>query len=80
MCSYTVAHYQVHRALLVDSVPYAVVLVALDDVPQVRVIGNVVGIPSSKCPHRDGRRSTWEEPVAEDGAVIRLLHWAPTSD
>lgn len=77
--SYTVAHYPVHRALA-DSVPYAVVLVALDEAPQVRVIGNVVGIPPSQVRIGMAVEATWEERVADDGALIRLLQWVPTSD
>jgi uncharacterized OB-fold protein len=69
--SYTVVHHSVHPALD-DAVPYTVVLVALDEVPEVRVVGNlldgdaVIGMPVV---------ATWEELAAEDGTVVRLPQW-----
>lgn len=68
--SYTVAHYPAHRALA-DAVPYTIVLVSLDDAPQVRVIGNLDGpvhIGMPVVPY-------WEERTAEDGTVVLLPQW-----
>ncbi|MPY94361.1 MAG: DNA-binding protein [Acidimicrobiia bacterium] len=74
--SYTVAHYAVNRALH-DAVPYAVVLVSLDDAPHLRVVGNAPGVPIEEV--RIGLPVTayWEERVAEDGTVLRLPQWRP---
>lgn len=69
--SYTVVHYAANKALA-DAVPYTVVLVSLDDEPDIRVIGNIegtevrIGMPVV---------ATWEERTAEDGTVILLPQW-----
>lgn len=77
--SYTVVHYAAHAALAA-AVPYTVVLVSLDDAPQLRVVGNLVG---------DGHDdevavhigmpvvATWEERTAEDGTAVLLAQWRP---
>lgn len=41
--SYTIVHHPVHP-LMAEMVPYAVVLVALDDYPHVRYTGNLIGV------------------------------------
>lgn len=41
--SFTIVHYAANAALA-DAVPYAVVLVALDELPEVRVVGNVLDV------------------------------------
>jgi uncharacterized OB-fold protein len=74
--SYTVAHYAAHRSLA-DAVPYAVVLVALDDAPDVRVIGNLVGAEPSQARIGLPVEAVWEERVVDDGTVIRLPQWMP---
>jgi uncharacterized OB-fold protein len=69
--SYTVCHYAASPALR-DAVPYTVVLVALDDAPHVRVVGNLdgddvtIGMPVV---------ATWEVRTAEDGTEIHLPQW-----
>ena len=71
--SYTVVHYAANAALA-DAVPYVVVLVNLDDAPQIRVVGNLLG-------DTDGVHigmpvaATWDERTAEDGTVILLPQW-----
>ncbi|HTN80233.1 MAG TPA: OB-fold domain-containing protein [Acidimicrobiales bacterium] len=68
--SFTVVHYAANRAL-VDSVPYTVVLVSLDDAPQLRVVGNIEGpveIGMKVVPY-------WEERSADDGTVVLLPQW-----
>jgi uncharacterized OB-fold protein len=71
--SYTVAHYAANKALA-DSVPYTVVLVSLDDAPEIRVVGNMpgtevhIGMPVV---------AEWEERTAEDGTTILLPQWRP---
>ncbi|MFV0308372.1 MAG: Zn-ribbon domain-containing OB-fold protein [Desertimonas sp.] len=72
--SFTVVHHPANPALA-EAVPYTVVLVALDDDPDRRVVGSyegprpVIGQPV---------RAVWHERTAEDGTVIRLPSWIPT--
>ncbi|MDH4144320.1 MAG: OB-fold domain-containing protein [Acidimicrobiia bacterium] len=73
--SYTVAHYAVNRALA-DHVPYAVVLVSLDDAPEVRVIGNIVGIDPAEVHIGMAVRALWERHEV-DGDVVELPLWEP---
>jgi len=71
--SYTIAHYAANPALA-GSVPYTVVLVSLDDAPQIRVVGNLpgtdvaIGMPVV---------ADWDEHTAEDGTRILLPQWRP---
>jgi uncharacterized protein len=71
--SYTIAHYAANAALA-GSVPYTVVLVSLDDAPQIRVVGNLPGTDVSI-----GMRvvADWDEHTAEDGTRILLPQWRP---
>ena len=72
--SYTVAHHSVHSAL--DAfVPYAVVLVSLDEVPELRVVGNLLGVAVDEIAIGMAVVATWEERTADDGTVIRLPQW-----
>ncbi len=73
--SYTVAHYAVHPALA-DAVPYAVVLVVLDDDPEIRVVGNVVGLPPDDISIGMAVSAVWESHDVDD-EVVRLLMWTP---
>jgi uncharacterized OB-fold protein len=73
--SYTVAHYPVNRAL-VDAVPYAVVLVSLDDAPEIRVIGNVLDVPPDQVRIGMPVEAVWEEREV-DGDRLRIPQWVP---
>jgi uncharacterized OB-fold protein len=70
--SYTVAHYAANKALAA-SLPYTVVLVSLDDAPQIRVIGNLIDGPDVHI----GMPvvAEWDEHTAEDGTQILLPQW-----
>ena len=74
--SYTVVHYPTNPAL-VGAVPYAVVLVALDDAAHLRVVGNMPETPLDDV--HIGLRVVpyWEDRVADDGAAVRLPQWRP---
>lgn len=74
--SYTVAHYPVHRALA-DAVPYAVVLVSLDEAPEIRVVGNVVELAPQEVRIGLAVTATWEERVVDD-ETIQFLQWRPS--
>jgi uncharacterized OB-fold protein len=74
--SYTVVHYPTNPALA-GAVPYVVVLVSLDDAPNLRVVGNMpetdpadvrIGMPV--VPY-------WLDRVADDGTAVRLPQWRP---
>jgi uncharacterized OB-fold protein len=72
--SYTVVHHSVHPAL--DGfVPYTVVLVALDDEPGVRVVGNLLDVPVDEVAIGMPVVATWEELAGEDGTVVLLPQW-----
>ncbi len=72
--SYTIVHHAVHPTLE-SSVPYAVVLVALDDVPKVRVVGNLRDVAMSDVAIGLPVEAIWEERPAEDGVVVLLPQW-----
>jgi hypothetical protein len=69
--SWTTVEHQVHRAF---PVPYTIVLVELEDAPEVRLIGYLPGRPelTAGMPMR-----VWFEPVGDDGT--RLPQWLPSS-
>ncbi|HET6795230.1 MAG TPA: OB-fold domain-containing protein [Acidimicrobiales bacterium] len=77
--SYTVAHYPVHPALA-GSVPYAVVLVSLDDAPETRVVGNMPGTPLEEIRIGLPVAAVWEERKAEDGTLLLMPHWTIRRD
>ena len=68
--SYTVVHHAAHPALA-DAVPYTVVLVALDDAPSVRVVGNT----DDAARIGDRVDAHWEERVNTDGETVLLPFW-----
>jgi uncharacterized protein len=70
--SFTVVHYAPSPALA-DSVPYAVVLVSLDELPEVRVIGNLPDTDPATVKIGMAVTAYWEE---RDGGV-RLPQWRP---
>jgi hypothetical protein len=72
--SYTVAHYAVHPALQAAT-PYAVVLVSLDERPEVRVVGNLLDVAADEITIGLPVEAEWEERTADDGEVILLPQW-----
>jgi uncharacterized OB-fold protein len=76
---FTIVHHAVHP-LLAEKVPYNVVVVALDDHPDLRVVGNV--IDGGEVRNGDRVRCTWTEPLpSPDGkSVIRLPQWILESE
>jgi uncharacterized OB-fold protein len=71
--SYTVVHYPVNAALA-ESVPYAVVLVELDDDPGIRVVGNILGCDPGEVRIGLSVEATWEARSDAEGTV-HLLQW-----
>ena len=73
--SHTVIHHPVHPALK-DAVPYTVILVSLDDAPDVRITGNLIDAESADLRIGLRVRAVWEEvPDPNGGEPIRLPQW-----
>jgi len=71
--SYTVAHHAANP-LLADRIPYAIVLVSLDELPGVRIVGNLLDVPPTEIEIGMPVGATWEE-IELDGDLIRLPQW-----
>lgn len=76
--SYTVVHHPVNGALA-PAVPYVVALVGLDEAPQVRVLANLLDVERDDITMGMAVAADWADRVAENGDVIRLLQWRPTT-
>jgi uncharacterized OB-fold protein len=73
--SVAVIHHAVHPALR-SRVPYAVVLVALDDAPHVRLLGNVLNRPPDEIAIGARARVVFEEVVdPESRETLRIPQW-----
>jgi uncharacterized protein len=73
--SFIVVHHPVAPALK-DAVPYAVVLVSLDDVPAARVLGNVVNRPPGEIAIGQRVRAVFQQ--VEDavaGVTLQFPEW-----
>jgi uncharacterized OB-fold protein len=73
--SVSVVHYPVHPAL-VDAVPYAVVLVSVEEAPDVLISGNVVGTAPDDVGIGNAVRAVFEEVRdPESGETLRIPQW-----
>jgi hypothetical protein len=73
--SVAVVHRAVHPALA-SRVPYAVVLVSLDDAPGVRLLGNVLNRTHDRVAIGDRVRVVFEEARdPETGETLRIPQW-----
>jgi uncharacterized OB-fold protein len=73
--SVVVVHHPVHPALRAH-VPYAVVLVSLDDAAGVRLVGNVLNRAPDKIAIGDPVRVAFEETSDPDtGETLRIPQW-----
>ena len=72
--SYTVVHHPVNKALA-QHVPYAVVLVALDELPHIRVVGNVLDVAPGEVRIGMTVHAVFPERIADDGEVVRMPQW-----
>lgn len=76
--SFTVVHHPANPGLA-EAVPYAVVLVSLDDAPHLRVVGNMPDTPIQAVRIGLPVVAYWEERTgADDGAVLLLPQWRPS--
>jgi uncharacterized OB-fold protein len=78
---FTIVHHAVHP-LLAEKVPYNVVVVALDDHPDLRVVGNVINGAPELIENGARVRCTWTDPLpSPDGkSAIRLPQWILESE
>ena len=74
--SYTVVHYAANPALA-EAVPYIVVLVSLDEAPELRVVGNLLDADRGDLRIGMPVVADWDERVADDGTSILLPQWRP---
>lgn len=76
---FTIVHHAVHP-LLAEKVPYNVVVVALDDHPDLRVVGNV--ITPTAVQNGAKVRCTWTDPLPSPNGEpeIRLPQWILESE
>jgi uncharacterized OB-fold protein len=73
--SVSVAHYPVHPDLA-DQVPYAIVLVSVDDAPGLLITGNVAGTPAQDIRIGDAVRVVFEDVVdPASGTRLRIPQW-----
>ena len=77
--SHTVVHYAAHPSLA-QSVPYVVLLVSLDEAPEIRVIGNLADAPPEDAVIGRPVEAVWEERLTDDGVVLKLPQWRLVSD
>ena len=80
---FTIVHHAVHP-ILSQRVPYNVVVVALDDHADLRVVGNLIDAPrNSRAVQMGARvRCTWTDPLPapDGGPAIRLPQWILESE
>lgn len=74
--SYTVVRHPTHPALS-QAIPYVVVLVSPDELPSVRITGNLLQTEPGKV--RIGMRvqAIWEDVKDDAGQTLRLPQWVP---
>ena len=70
--SVAVNHHPIHPGMK-DVVPYAIVLVSVDDAPGIFVVGNAVGAPPEEVRIGDAVRIVFEEAHDEKAGVDLLI-------
>jgi uncharacterized OB-fold protein len=76
--SFTVVHHALHP-MLEQRVPYNVVVVALDEFPDVHVVGNVVDVRNEELHVGLRVTCTHVETDGPDGERVRLPQWRASS-
>ena len=77
--SYTVVRHPTHPGLS-QAVPYAIVLVSLDALPEVRITGNLLHLAPEKLRVGLPVKAIWEEVRDDAGETLRLPQWAPAEE
>jgi uncharacterized OB-fold protein len=75
--SHTVVRHPVHPDLS-DRIPYTVVLVSLDELPEVRITGNLLELAPEHVRVGLAVRAVWEKVVnPETNETLQLPQWVP---
>jgi len=77
--SYTVVRHPTHPGLA-KAIPYIVVLVSLDELPAVRITGNLLEIAPEKVHIGLPVKAIWEEVKDDAGQTLRLPQWVPAKE
>jgi uncharacterized OB-fold protein len=77
--SYTVVRHPTHPGLS-KSIPYVVALVSLDELPDVRITGNLLQIAPEKLRIGLPVKAIWEEVRDDAGQTLRLPQWVPAQE
>jgi uncharacterized OB-fold protein len=77
--SYTVVRHPTHPGLS-KSVPYSIVLVSLDELPQVRITGNLLDLAPEELRVGLPVKAVWEEVRDDTGHTLRLPQWIPAQE
>jgi uncharacterized OB-fold protein len=77
--SYTVVRHPTHPGLS-NSIPYSVVLVSLDELPEVRITGNLLQLAPEKLRVGLPVKAVWEEVRDDAGQTLRLPQWVPAQE
>ena len=72
--SYTVVHHAVNPALE-GAVPYVVVVVRLDERPEIRVVGNLLDTAPGDVAIGLAVEAVWVDRTGDDGEALRLPQW-----
>jgi uncharacterized OB-fold protein len=72
--SYTVVRHAVNAALEA-AVPYVVVLVSLDERPDIRVVGDLLDVPPGEVAIGLPVEPVWQERRGDDGETVWLPQW-----
>ncbi|MEO8692402.1 MAG: OB-fold domain-containing protein [Acidimicrobiales bacterium] len=78
---FTIVHHAVHP-LLAEKVPYNVVVVALDDHPDLRVVGNLLDVTPESVTNGAKVRCSFTDPLPSPngGPAVRLPQWVLESE
>lgn len=77
--SYTVVRHPTHPGLS-KSIPYVVALVSLDELPGVRIVGNLLQLPPEELRIGLPVEAIWEEVRDDAGQTLRLPQWVPAQE
>jgi uncharacterized OB-fold protein len=71
--SFVIVHHAANPSLT-DRVPYAVILVSLEELPEVRIVGNLLDVAPDRVAIGLPVTAVWET-IEADGETIQLPQW-----